>query len=149
MATAERAAKACSILPYTDKVKLGAALALGRRGVELDNGGEANLLAMGMAEYRSGNDTAATEALLAAAQAGPNNSHIPGTSAFYRAMSLFRQGKKAEARRLAGAAAARMKPLPADLENPLAGGYDLDDVILWLAYKEANAVLKFEATHRD
>ncbi len=34
-----------------------------------------------------------------------------GTSAFFRAMSLFRQGKKDEARKLAIAAAAKMKPL--------------------------------------
>ena len=59
---------------------------------------EWNLLALGMAEYRSGNDAAADQALLAAAEAGPNNPHVTGTSPFYRAMSLFRQGKPDEAR---------------------------------------------------
>ena len=57
--TAERAAKACSILPSTDKAELEAALALARTAVKLGNGGEWNLLALGMAEYRSGNDAAA------------------------------------------------------------------------------------------
>ena len=46
---------------------------------------------------------------------------MTGTSTFFRAMSLFRQGKKDEAGKLAIAAAAKMKPLPADEQNPLAG----------------------------
>ena len=120
--TAERAAKACSILPSTDKAELEAALALGRKAVKLDPGNAWIRLALGMAEYRSGNYAAAEEALLAAVEAGPNNPTAMGTSAFYRAMSLFRQGKKDEARKLAIAAAAQMKPLPRDEHNPLADG---------------------------
>jgi len=38
-----------------------------------------------------------------------------------------------------------MKPLPADEQNPLAGGADHDDLILWLAYNEAKAMIKFDA----
>ena len=98
-----------------------------------------------MAEYRSGNYAAADEALLAAAEAGPNNAFVTGISAFYRAMSLFRQGKPDEARKLAIAAAAKMKPLPADEQNPLAGNANHDDLILWLAYKEAKAMIQFDA----
>jgi tetratricopeptide (TPR) repeat protein len=153
--TAERAARVCSILPSTDKAELEGALALGRAAVKLGKVGQSeewNLLALGMAEYRSGNDAAAEKALLAAAQAGPNNPHVAGTSAFYRAMSLFRQGKKEEARKLANAAAAKMKPLPADQQNPLAnvtpppgGGDTAEYLILWLAYKEATAIFQFDA----
>jgi hypothetical protein len=69
-----------------------------------------------------------------------------GTAALYRAMSLFRQGKEDEARTLATAAAAKMKPLPADEKNPLAGNARADDLILWMAYKEAKALIKFEST---
>jgi tetratricopeptide (TPR) repeat protein len=144
---AEEAAKACSILASTNKSELGAALALARKGAELDKGGEQpewRLLALGMAEYRSGNDAAADEALAAAAQAGPNDSRVSGISAFYRAMSLFRQGKKDDARMLATAAAATMKPLPTDEQNPLTGGARHDDLILWLAYKEAEAMIEFD-----
>ena len=61
-------------------------------------------------------------------------------------MSLFRQGKHDEARKLALAAAAKMKPLPKDEQNALANSADHLDLILWLAYKEAKAMLKFEAT---
>ena len=145
---AERAAKACSILPAADKADLEAAPALGRAAVQLQRNGW-TLLALGMAEYRSTNDAAAQEALLAAANANPSNPQVTGIAAFYRAMSLFRQGKRDEARQLALAAAAKMKPLPKDEQNPLANNPDPDDLILWLAYKEAKAMLKFEATQKE
>jgi tetratricopeptide (TPR) repeat protein len=142
---AERAAKACSICATTDKADLEAALALARKAVELGNGGEWNLTALGMAEYRSGNYQAADKALRDAVEAGPNSAFVTGCSAFYRAMILFRQGKPDEARKLAIAAAAKMQPLPRDENNPLTGSAYHDDLILWLAYKEAKALIKFDA----
>jgi hypothetical protein len=145
--TAERAAKACSLVPSTSKAELDSALALARRGVELDAGGKIRewaLLALGMAEYRIGHDAAAREALEAATEAAPNNPLVKSTAAFYRAMSLSRQGKQDGARRLALAAAAEMKPLPKDARNPLADGADHEDLILWLAYKEAKAMIGFD-----
>jgi hypothetical protein len=60
-------------------------------------------------------------------------------------MSLFRQGKVDEARKLALTAAAQMRPLPKDDKNPLAGNAGHDDLILWLAYKEAKALIQFDA----
>ena len=83
-------------------------------------------------------------ALLAAGEAGKGIPGVTGTSAFYRAMSLYRRGRIDEARKLATEAAAKMKPLPADEQNPLAGGADHDDLILWLAYKEAKALIGFD-----
>jgi tetratricopeptide (TPR) repeat protein len=141
---AEHAAKSCSIRASTDKAELEAALALGRTGVNLYRG-QWTLMSLGMAEYRSGNYPAADEALLAAVNLGQDNPHVPGTSAFYRAMTLFRQGKKDEARKLAIHAAAKMKPLPADEQNPLTGDAMYEDLILWLAYKEAKALIQFDA----
>jgi len=152
--TAERAAKACSIIPSSDKVELEATLALARKAVKIDNRQAWYLLALGMAEFRSGNYTAAEEALHAAAQASPDNLHVTGTAAFYRAMSLFRQGKQEEARQLAIAAATKMKPLPADEKNLLAnlrvmvGVAESDTqeyLITWLAFKEAKALMQPEA----
>jgi tetratricopeptide (TPR) repeat protein len=146
-ATALRTARACSILPSTSKAERDAALALARQGVELDKGWkwrEWTLLALGMAEYRSGHYAAADEALVAAAKAGPNNRLVTGNAAFFRAMSLFRQGKEAEARQLALAAAATMKPLPNDEQHPLADNATHNDLILWLAYKEAKALIQFD-----
>jgi tetratricopeptide (TPR) repeat protein len=143
LGVAEQAAKSCSIRPSTDKAERDAALALGRRGVNLYRG-QWTLLTLGMAEYRSGNDAAAVEALLAAAKAGPNNSIMTGIAAFYRAMSLLRQGKQSEARKLVIATAAKMAPPPKDEQNPLTNGAYWDDLILWLAYKEARTLLKIE-----
>ena len=146
--TAERAAKACSILPSGNNAEREAALDLGRAAVKLGNGGARNLMALGMAEYRRGNDAAADLALLAAAKAVTDSghvAHVKGVSALYRAMSLFRQGKKDEARKLAIEAAAKMKPLPEDEKNPLAGDAGHDDLIMWLAYKEAMAMIKLDA----
>jgi tetratricopeptide (TPR) repeat protein len=140
---AERAAKACSILSATGKADLDAALTLGRTAVQLDRNGW-TLLALGMAEYRSGNDAAAQEALLAAVEADPNNLRITSISAFYQAMSLFRQGKKVDASKLALAAASKMTPLPKDEQNPFANNAHHDYLIMWLAYKEAKAMLKFD-----
>ena len=38
-----------------------------------------------------------------------------------------------------------MKPLPRNENNPLAGKVTPDDLILWLAYKEAKALIQFDA----
>jgi hypothetical protein len=37
-----------------------------------------------------------------------------------------------------------MVPLPRDARNPLAGGGDGDDLILWLAYREGKDVIQFD-----
>jgi hypothetical protein len=140
---AERAAKICSLRPSDAKTH-EAALVLARRAVELGKGNTLMCyfqMALGMAEYRCGHYAAADAALGVAAQLGANHYHVSGTTAFYRAMSLFKQGKEAEARKLASEAAAKMKPLPADEKNPLAGDTNADDLILWMAFKEASALL--------
>jgi hypothetical protein len=62
------------------------------------------------------------------------------TANFYRAMSLYRQGQEAEARQLFNETEAKMKPLPAATRWPVSAG-DHNDLILWLAYKEARALL--------
>src|SRR5262245_16809599 len=98
-----------------------------------------------MAEYRSGNHAAADKALLACEQANPTNPWTPGIAGFYRALSLFRQGKRDEARKVAVVATAKVRPLPNDEKNALTGEINHDDLILWLAYKEAKALIKFDA----
>jgi tetratricopeptide (TPR) repeat protein len=138
---AERAAKVCFLHPPTDKAELEEGLALAQKAVAIGKSGEWGLLTLGIAEYRSGQAAAAAETLLAAIKAGPHNRIATDTAAFYRAMSLYRSGKSDEARSVAIEAAARMKPLPTpSLDSP----YNRDDLVLWLAYKEANAMIKFE-----
>ncbi|HEV3436751.1 MAG TPA: sigma-70 family RNA polymerase sigma factor, partial [Gemmata sp.] len=147
--TAHRAVYCCLIRPVTDEAELQAALALARTAVSAGKDGQLydqafDLLALGMAEYRGGNHAAAEKALLAAEKASPVNALVTGTSPFYRALSLFRQGKVEEARKLATESAAKMKPLPRDYD-PLASAVNHNHLILWLAYKEAKAVIQFDA----
>jgi tetratricopeptide (TPR) repeat protein len=145
--TAERAAKVCCLLPSTDKAQHETALALARKAVELGKDNP-NLLwfqmTLGLAEYRSGHFAEADAALIAAAKIGRDNFYVAGPSALYRAMSLFRQGKQEEARKLAIEAASKMKPLPCDEKDPLAGNAYHNDLIVWMAYKEAKAIIQFE-----
>ncbi len=145
---ADKAAKCCS-LRQADPKRCEAALVLARQAVDL--GKNHSLfpwfqMALGMAEYRSGHFAEADAALIAAATGGKDNPRVVGTSAFYRAMGLFRQGKTDLARKLATEAAAKMKPLPLDEQKPLLGGADANDLIRWLAYKEAKAMIQFDAT---
>jgi hypothetical protein len=154
---ADCVAKACCILPGTDRAQQEEVLALARKAVEFGKNSQGLpwfQMALGMAEYRSGHFAAADAALLAAAKSGRKDYYVDyyvaGTSALYRAMSLFRQGKENEARQLALAAAAKVRPLPKDETNPLPGmairsGWWNDDLILWLAYKEAKALIGFDA----
>jgi hypothetical protein len=58
--------------------------------------------------------------------------------------SLFRQGKRDEARKLAIEAVARLKPLPADEKNPPFDYGSHGNLIVWLAYKEAEELIKFD-----
>jgi serine/threonine protein kinase/tetratricopeptide (TPR) repeat protein len=154
--TAERAAKICCVSATQDKTRLEAALALARKSVEL--GKSSILLAwfqmtVGMVQYRLGHYPAADAALITAAITAKNTPKwdaidvlmVEGTSALYRAMSQFRQGNEAEARKLAAEAATKMPPLPKDENNPLADDVSQDHLILWLAYKEAKALINFDA----
>ncbi len=148
---ADRAARPCC-LHLADPQRRAAALVLARRAVE--HGEDSAFLIsarmdLGMAEYRSGHFAEADTALTAAMNDPDTNSTVSSTSAFYRAMGLFRQGKADLARKLATEAAAKMKPLPIDERKPLAGGADANDLVMWLAYKEAKALLKFEATPKE
>ena len=103
-------------------------------------------MALGMAEYRSGHFAEADAALTAAMNDPGKNNTVSSTSGFYRAMSLFRQGKTDLARQLATEAAAKMKPPPVDEQRPFLGGADHNDLIMWLAYKEAKAMIPIDAT---
>ena len=99
-----------------------------------------------MAEYRNGDDAAAQKGLIAAQQSrnrtGEYRARVIGTARFFGAMSLFRQGKAAEARTLFAEAEAEMKPLPAADWVPGKEGIDHYNIIVWLAYKEARALLQ-------
>jgi Flp pilus assembly protein TadD len=142
--TAHAIARICCLRPTPDKARQEAALALARKAVELDKTNPFCRLPLGIAEYRSGHFAEADAALIAATE-GENNGFLVGPSAFFRAMILFQQGKPDEARKLALEAARMTRGLPPDEKNPLAGGVSTDGLIVWLAHKEAKALIGFDA----
>ena len=138
--TLERVAKTCLLRPGSEAGRVADALAFARKAVDLGKGHPYShwfQLALGMAQFRSGHWAEADAALVAALK-DESNPQIWLTSTFYRAMNLFQQGKRDEARKLESEAEAKMKPLPTDAGEHL----DHEDIIGWLAYKEANELLK-------
>ena len=153
--TADEAAKAVCIRPSTDAALLAQALSVARNGVELGKtnpGLPWNQLSLGMAEYRNGQYPAAEQTLTIAEQTAGDDHAIAvdyqhplqGIARMFRAMSLFRQDKPEEARKLFSQAEAQMPPLPKDESKPFADGRPAyhDDLIFWLAYKETKALIE-------
>jgi hypothetical protein len=147
---AERVAKIASLYPLQDTSMKEAARALAERAARLAKNDSTvqpwAQLTLGMAEYRVRDYPAADAALTTAIEmpSAPDrySALIRGTASFYRVMSLFHQGKLAASRELFNRVEAQMQPLPTDENNPLADAKaDHDDLILWLAYKEARALL--------
>ena len=75
------------------------------------------------------------------AEIGTGGDSTADTGDFFRAMSLFHLGRQDEAKDLFELTAGRMKALPANERNPLAGNATTEDLVLWLAYREARALL--------
>jgi len=146
--TLERCTKACSLRPNGDAARLAEALTFGRKAVVVGRGHgyfPFFQMALGMCEFRSGHFAEAEEILSAAMKNSEGYPIVWLTSAFYRAMSSYRRGKQDEARQLATEALAKMmkvQPPPAEQK----AGFWHDDVILWMAYKEAKELLKLDST---
>jgi len=71
---------------------------------------------------------------------------LEGTANYFHSMSLFQQVKPAEARDNFTATETKMKPLPTADQKARAADEHHDDPILWLAVKEAKALLQIPAT---
>jgi eukaryotic-like serine/threonine-protein kinase len=145
-ATAERAAKAVCLRSSTDTALLAKALDLAQRAVEL---GQTNSslpryqLTLGLAEYRNGQNAAAERSIAAAEQTLGQHEDVQGIAHLFYAMTLFRQDRVEEARKIFSQAQAQMPPLPADESKPIVDGktFDHDLLIWWLSYKEARSLL--------
>jgi tetratricopeptide (TPR) repeat protein len=146
--TGERIARLASLRDHTIPAEARKALTLARRAVE--QGGDELLLAsfqvsLGMAEYRAGLPEAVAT-LEAAEQSAHHHepldrARIEGTARFYRAMSLFRQGRPDEARSLFLATETTMKPWSDPAHAPWVDAMNVNDLILWLACREAKELL--------
>jgi hypothetical protein len=101
-------------------------------------------LGLGLDKYRNGQYAGAEQALSIAGQTAGDAHDIVGTARLFCAMSLFRQDQPEEARTLFGQAEAQMPPLPKDESKPFVGGRPAyhDELICWLAYKEARALIE-------
>ena len=145
--TADKAAKVFCLRPSTNAVLLAKALNLARQAVEL---GKTDPLlpwyelGLGLAEYRKGRYSAAEQALAIAEHTAGDAHDILGTARLFRAMSLIRQDRPPEARKVFSHAEAEMPPFPKDGHQPPV--YDKpvnqDVLVCWLAYKEAKALIE-------
>jgi serine/threonine protein kinase len=147
--SAERAAKVYCFRPSMDTVRLRNALILAQQAIELDGSSRDWLpwgqLALGLAEYRNGQYDAAEATLSSVEQAmAGKRPEAVGTARMFRAMSLFRQNRPEEARKLLSEAEAKMPRLPKDEHRPFADQHVNNNELLicWLADKEARSLLK-------
>jgi tetratricopeptide (TPR) repeat protein len=141
--SADRAAKSALIISGADAEMLAQASKLARAAAEQAPNSILSPwfeFCYGLAEFRAGHDAAAERIL----QNVPMDGAIKGPAVIpiYRAMIAIRAGRSDDARRLLDDAATRMRPLPVDASAPLADGGDHDDLINWLAWQEAQAMLK-------
>jgi tetratricopeptide (TPR) repeat protein len=143
--TADYAARACCLRPWTNAALLAKGLVLARRAVEL--GGTNSWLphyrlALGLADYRNGLYAEAERNLVLVEQT-IREPEMLDTARLFRAMSLFRQNQTENARRLFQQTEAQMVPLPQDERKVQADGKQVDNalLILWLADKEAKALM--------
>jgi hypothetical protein len=150
----ERAARNWCLRPWNDQTLLPRVIALAREAAAEEWNVDQRpwyQQALGMAEFRAGNDTAAEAAFVKAeALSMTGNWHpelrafIAAPSRFYRAIILFRQGKEAAARALFQEAMAQMPIIPENADRVLSAEVNQDELLCWLAYREARALLKID-----
>ena len=138
----DRVAKIACLRPISDDAMKEATLSAARRAIELGKDDAVfrarTQLTLGMAEYRAGHYSEAEQALLTIKS---NSGTIADIAAFYRAMCLSQQTKSTEAHALFTIQEEKMKPLLADDKKPLSDEAGPDDLLLWLAYKEAKVLI--------
>jgi serine/threonine protein kinase/Leucine-rich repeat (LRR) protein/Flp pilus assembly protein TadD len=145
--TRERAVKQWCFRPSDDVAMLDRVLALARKAARSD----AKDLqvwyqqTLGMAEFRAGNDAAAEAAFRQAEQLAETQPElqqfIRTPSRFFRSMILFRNGKEEEAEKLFRTTEAEMQPVPEKGEQLLPLRVTQDELLCWLAHREAKALL--------
>ncbi len=149
----ERAALAVCTHPGRDAALFARALRLARQAAEIEKAPDARpwlLRCVGIAEYRAGNDAAAEETFLRARD-GINEATIPdsklrakvaATIDLFRAMIYQRKGEVEEARKLFELAAKKSPAPPVDAREVLVNGAREQELIHWLAYREAKEMIE-------
>jgi serine/threonine protein kinase/tetratricopeptide (TPR) repeat protein len=159
----DQVAKACCLGPATPE-QLAEALKLARDAMKQGKNVHSRRTTLGMVEYHNGNLDAAWNTFqkvaeqLKKAAADPATQRgapkeladqLGGTAAFYQAMIRFKQKEPEEAKQLAMAAAAMMKPIPEDVEKQAVwGGAPLYELYLWWSYKQAKVLIQFPTAEK-
>ena len=149
---AAASAEASCLLPSNDAVLMAKALALARQALELgqtDPDLPSFRLALGLAEFRNGRYSDAEQTLTVAEETAARTSTmgardgVQATARLVRAMSLFRQQRPEEARKLFREAEAILPPLAEGARESRLDGRPSTHVglIARLVYKEARALL--------
>jgi len=148
----EHAALAWCLSPTNDRSLAPRALELAQHAADLARGPWYEAWyqrTLGLAYYRLGNCAAAESALDRAAEAANDfeasrqqfKRPLQTAVHFIRSMIRFSGGDYAKARELLAEGKAEMKPLPKDRRQIFESATAFDDVMVWLAYKEAEALL--------
>ena len=142
----DRAAKACCFSPLTDRSLQQAALELASSALALSPPGNPYgfhqwfIMTRGIAEYRNGN----WETALPDFQTAANMDRffrIIRITCLYKVMCLVKLGRVTEAQQLMDDAQHWLSTLPPPGEPLNAEGMDHDDIAIWMAYREATALL--------
>jgi serine/threonine protein kinase len=143
----DRVAQIACLRPISDAAMKEATLSAARRAMELGKDDAVfrarTQMTFGMAEYRAGHYSEAVQALLTIKS---SSGTIADIAAFYRAMCYSQQKKPSEANTLFTAIEEKLKPFLADEKKPLSDDAGPDDLLLWLAYKEAKALIAGSST---
>ena len=145
---AERAGKACSLLPFDDPAQAESVITLSAKAVRLDEDPKLkrwSLLALGMGEYRAARYMQALDHLRQAeAMADATAKPITLLAGFYRAMALHQLGRRAEARELFAQTAASNTAMPTPPHRVLEGHrtIEVDLLIAWMAHREAQQLIE-------
>ncbi len=140
----ERASKSFLLRPSTDSELTSRALKLATKSAERYMTDPWMLTTLGFAQYRNGLFAEGERNLLTAQRmAGPTHFDTVTVARMVRVMCLVRLGRLDESRRLFREAEAAMLPMSTDESRPFSGKRLAfpDELIGWLAYKEARALL--------
>jgi len=145
--SAERVGKLICLRPIHDPVLQEEVLSLTQRAVELgrtDGSLAWFQLAHGMAQYRGSHYQDADRMLEKAKNVGASvymADRLRRTAGLYLAMSQRRQGKVEESKKLFAEATAKLSPPPQDNQNLPVEDISVDDLILWLTYRETTTLI--------
>jgi serine/threonine protein kinase len=136
----ERASRALSLRPNSDPAVAATSLELARRVAKAGTNAvpvRNSWFTLGLAELRSGHPDTAEPLLGAVVAGGSLSSTTVNAAAHYQAVALAALGRPEQARQVFDAATTAMPPGPQDPRHPLKGELPTQQLLPWLASREA------------